>query len=262
MKHYQAFKDQLLVMIENQSSSQQMANFVATNQYCDYLCAKVANKYNLDANDLFADLIVAILEGTILNPKIMAERKFSGHFFEFRVIDLARKALSPQMDEISDLIAVDIDLEIEAIQRFDTSQQKLKLDKLITHKIEELNQYQREIGAVGVEINLKQYCEVTHLSIEELAARCELPRHTLTRNLQDYKHLLVKLLGCYTNLYQYWCIHHGAYLAEIIQKYDGLFNVYRISGFSCSYRKFQKSIKAMNVWHLEKLRVNLEAHNV
>lgn len=262
MKHYQVFKDQLLVLIENQSSSQQMANFVATNQYCNYLCAKVANKYNLDTNDLFADLIVAILEGTILNPKIMAQRKFSGHFFEFRVIDLARKSLSPQMDEISESITVDLDLEIEAINRFDTNQQKQKLDKLIKQKVEELHQYQLDIDAAGIEINLKQYCEVTHLSIEELATRCNLPRHKLTRNLQDYKHLLIKLLSSYTSLYQYWCTHHGAYLAEVIQKYDGLFNVYRISGFSCSYRKFQKSIKAMNVWQLDKLRVNLEAHNV
>lgn len=262
MKHYQIFKEQLLLLVKNNASLQQIANFVATSQYCSYLCTKVANKYNVDKDDLFADLVVAILEGKVLNPNILAQRKFSGHHFQFRVIDIARKMLSPQMDEISNSIVIDMDVAIEVIYRSDTARQNQKLDKLIELKIKELNQYQQDIRIPNAQINLKQYCEVVNLSIEELATRCGLPRHKLTRNTEEYRHLLAKLLRYYVNLYQYWFTHQSTYLAEITHKYGGLINVYNNSGFSCSYRKFQKSIKAIDVWQLEQLKINLEKHNV
>lgn len=254
--HYKNFVDSLYQLINANADVAQIAQFVLTDRYCKFLCNKVAHKYNVDSAEIHAQLVLDTMENKIFINIPDAQSRFSGRYFQWRIINIAKRLQFCDSDELTEELIYEQNISEEAIQRNITASQHIELEKLKCDKISELNHYAIKLAA-GMGINLDAFSNVIELSIQDIADKINIPRYKLTRHPNHYRALLQDLFSKYIALAEKWFALRYGYLDSLIERHGSLLKIYNMAQLGYSYSKFAEQANNMTIWQLEEIHAKI-----
>ncbi|MBX9865486.1 MAG: hypothetical protein K2Y14_01120 [Burkholderiales bacterium] len=259
-KSYQLFLSELKSLISQDASLESFGQLVMSSQYCRYLSKKVARNYHVDYEDLHAEMVLAVIEGNLLQQIISGEYNFNGRYFELRVSDIAKKLyaknFTPPVDDIECQI---INIDDIVLSRVDERLQQTTFNELKLNKINELCEYQNKL-INSQQFSLNEFCAITELTIEQLALKTGVSRNKLQRN--RCKENLIPVFEQYLILFKYWFDKRESWINSVMAKFASKHDFFVMISPSYSYSKFIKVCESPSIWDLEYFRLTLEILDV
>lgn len=261
---YKLFVANLYHCINRNANLDDIAQLVFLDSYCKYLCNKVARKYQIDSDDVHAQLVLDVL-GNKLFPNITdGSQQFSGRYFHYRIINIAKSlqhhdALDITEKTIADTLESDTNLAEEAVRLHTMHEQYIGYNELKQTKIAELHSYKEQLDTWH-KINLDELSTIVELSTENIARELNIPRHKLVRHPEHYKEPLINLIDSYIQLVERWFATRYSYLNNLAEEYGSLLKVYQRIKLNYSYSKFAELANSMTIWQLEEIRLQLESN--
>lgn len=254
---YKVFVGRLYECISHEKDITNIAQLILVDSYCKYICNKVAFKYHVDGAEVHAQLVLEVLENKVLPNIINGSQTFSGRYFQYRIINIAKRLLPHETEELSETTTDNTDIALNVIENLSSISQLSGFNHLKQAKIKELEAFKHKISS-SQKINLDELGNILELSIEAIARKLDLPRHKLMRHSSQYKALLHGLLDEYIGLVDRWFDIRYTYLNKLAEEHGSLIKVYQRISLNYSYSKFAELANSMNLWQLEEIRLQLE----
>lgn len=258
---YLDFKQQLTTLIKKKASNRKFTEFIINNEYCEYVCKKVSNIYQVEKDELLSELVQAVLSGEFLRKVFSGEVAFNRRYFELNVANHARKLKPIMLSELSDDIESVTNLETESIHKSIEQHQSIAVQELFTKKLDQLNSYRVEIGQ-QIPIDLTTYCKTIELSVEELSKKISVARYMLINNPERYYIELDKVFGEYLELFKSWFYYRASYIETLLSEYGSYQQIYDSANLKYTYRSFVNNIDQLSIWQLEEIKLNLKEQHV
>lgn len=264
---YNDFYTTLHSLIFANSSLDSIAELVFINRYCNGLCIAIAKKFKISKEDLMAELILNILNNTLLEPVLTKQCAFNGRVFTYEVMNIARylqrreKLYDKRSDFNFEWIASEYDLESNVIEAIQENKLEVNLKLVKTQKLQELQQIHHEINIGNIDVEC--FCESVELNINQLMERLKLDnRYELLNHPELHKAGLLVVLNAYIELFNKWFLNMDLYLQELLIKYSGWSSMHKKLNPNVSYSGFVRKYSAPTMWDMPKLEQLVEGVHV
>lgn len=247
---YQSFKSKLQSMIQNSQSLDIIGQMIFEDPYCNVLSSMIANKYNVDAQDILSQAFLDLINHKILVPVITQQQEFSGRIFKLTLTDIAVRLQGKSFEELNEDVAALVDNNaIADDSNYDNQLLKQRYGHVLQNKLQELIDYKNRLLLTNHKVDINLFAEITQLHAENVLQKFGASR----QNINKFKPQLAELLEEYLKLYKYWYNHQEIFIKKLIATYGNYKAIYQELAPEVTYKTFIGIMEYPTVWDLQNL---------